>query len=362
MHIRETIHPTFGWCPNAPVIRTAPDILGSLTASVNPLEPDPGAGGTGRFYRGIRLAAGSAKFLVRNKQLLWFSLLTSLVILFMFISVFSLIVSTSYPYKAISYPVFLALVFAVQLIEVFCLYFLLTAIIMSVSSGLSGKPVTVREELSRVKVHTRSILVWSIIMAVVGTALYAILLQYDYDPIMGLSLLLGQFPFDYVLRPETLGPGPIRGDSHIMSAVTFTFFAMIMNFMLFVFTLFVIPAMIFEKKKLIGAVRESFSLAKRSWADILSCFLVFGLVLLAVSLVSLIFHIGYHLVSYGSMFYVFFWYQGGWIAGAALYILMWSIVALIIATLVGISLVGLYIYAKTGTLPAFLAPDRSDPA
>jgi hypothetical protein len=190
-------------------------------------------------------------------------------------------------------------------------------------------------------------------MAVVGTALYAILLQNYYDPLIGLSSLLGQFPFDYVLRPETLGPGPIRGDSHIMSAVTFTFFAMIINFVLFVMTLFLIPAMVFEKKNLAGAVRESFSLAKKSCADILSCFLVFGLALLAVSLASLIFPIGYHLVSYGSVFYVFFWYQGGWIAGAALYMLMWSIVALIVSTLVGISLVGLYVYAKTGTLPAF---------
>jgi hypothetical protein len=147
-----------------------------------------------------------------------------------------------------------------------------------------------------------------------------------------------------------------------MSAVTFTFFAMIINFILFVMTLFLIPAMVFGKKSLACAVRESFSLAKKSWADILSCLLVFGLVLLAISFASLIFQIGYHLVSYGSVFYVFFWYQGGWIAGAALYILMWSIVALIVSTLVGISLVGLYNCAKTGTLPAFLAPDRSDPA
>ncbi len=85
-----------------------------------PSDPIPG-GGPGWFYRGIRLAAGSAKFLVRNKQLLWFSFLTGLALLFMFVSVFSLIVSTSYPYKSVGYPVFLALLFAVQLVTVFCL-------------------------------------------------------------------------------------------------------------------------------------------------------------------------------------------------------------------------------------------------
>jgi hypothetical protein len=362
MHIRETIHPTLGWCPNAPVIRTAPAILVSSTGSVNQVGPDPGTGGPGRFSRGIRLAAGSTKFLAKNKQLLWFSFLTGLALLFMFVSVFSLMVYTSYPYQPIDFPTFLAALFAIQLVTVFCLYFLLTGIIMSVSSGLSGKPVMVLEELSRAKVHLRSILGWSLIIAVSGTVLYAILLQYYYDPIIGLSSLLGKFPFQYVLRPEVLGPGPIRGDSHVMSAVTFTFFAMIMNFILFMFTLFVIPAMVFEKKKLIDAVRESFLLAKKGWAEILFCFLVFCLVLLAVSFASLIFQIGYHLVSYGSVFYVFFWYQGGWIAGAALYMFIWSIVALIVSTVVGISLVGLYTYAKTGTLPAFLGSDRSDPA
>ncbi len=353
MHIRETIHPYLGWCPNAPVIRNAPAIFVSSTPTANPVGSDPGTGGPGRFYRGIRLAAGSTKFLVKNKRLLWFSFLTGLALLFMVVSVLSLMVYTSYPYQPIDFPTLLAGLFAIQLVTIFCLYILLTGIIMSVSSGLSGKPVMVLEELSHAKAHLRSILGLSIIMAVLGTALYAILLQYYYDPLMGLSSLLGQFPFQYVLRPEVLGPGPIRGDSHVMSAVAFTFLAMIMNFILFVMTLFLIPAMVFGKKSLAGAVRESFSLAKKNCADILSCFLVFGLGLLAVTLASLIFPIGYHLVSYGSVFYVFFWYQGGWIAGAALYMLMWSIVALIVSTLVGISLVGLYVYAKTGTLPAF---------
>jgi hypothetical protein len=342
-----------GWCPNAPVIRTAPSILVPSKITTKPGGSDPGAGGPAQFYRGIRLASGSTKFLARNKQLLWFSFLTGLTILFMFVSVFLLLVSTSYPYHGISYPVFLSMLFAIQLVTIFCLYFLLTAIIMSVSSMLTGKPVTVRQALSRAKVHLRSILGWSIIMAMVGTALYAILLQYYYDPIIGLSTLLGQFPFEYVLRPEMLGPGSIRGDSHVMSTATFTFFAMITNFLLFVITLFVIPAIIFEKKNLMGAVRESFSLAKKSWADILSCFLVFFLILIAVSFTSLIFQVGYQLISYDTAFYVFFWYQGGWIAGAAVYMLMWSIVALIVSTVVGISLVGLYSYAKTGTLLAF---------
>jgi hypothetical protein len=334
----------------------------SSAPTANSVGSDPGAGGPGRFYRGIRLAEGSTIFLVRNKQLLWFSLLTGLALLFMVVSVLSLMVYTSYPYEPIDFPTFLAGLFAVQLVTVLCLYFLLTGLMMSVTSGLSGKPVMVLEELSRAKVHLRSILGWSLIMAVLGTALYAILLQYYYDPLIGLSSLLGQFPFQYVLRPEVLGPGPIRGDSHVMSAVAFTFFAMIMNFILFIFTLFVIPAMVFEKKKLIDAVRESFSLAKKGWAEILFCFLVFCLVLLAVSFASLIIQIGYHLVSYGSVFYVFFWYQGGWIGGAALYMFIWSIVALIVSTLVGISLVSLYTYAKMGTLPAFRVPDRSDPA
>jgi hypothetical protein len=352
--VSERIHKWMCWCPMAPDMRTASGELSTPRVTAKFLEPDGGTGGPGRVYRGVRLAAGSTKFLAKNKRLLWFSFLTGLAILFMFVSVFSLMVYTSYPYPEINYPAFLTLVFAIQLVTLFFLYFLLAGIILNVSSGFSGKPVTVREGLLRTKVHLRAILDWSAMMAILGTVLYAILLQYFYDPVVGLSSLLNQFPFYFVLRPEILGTGPIGGDSHVLTAVNFTLFAMITNSVLFVLAPFVIPAIIFEKKNIARAVRESLALTKKSRAEILSCILVFCLVLLAVSLTSLIFRVAYHLVSFDN---VFFWYQGGWIASAALFMIVWTIVALIISTIVGISLAGLYTYAKTGRMNELFIDD-----
>jgi hypothetical protein len=346
--LSETIHTWMGWCPNASYMQTVSTHSTHVQVTVHPLEPDGGAGGAERWYRGMRLAIGSTKILARNKRLLWFSFFTGLALLFMFIAERSLLVYGSYPYPEIEYPLWLALVFGIQFVTVFCLYFFLAGIITSISSMLSGKPVILHGEISSARSYLRSIAGWSVVMALFGTAIYAILLQYYYAPLIALSELIYQFPFYFILSPEILGTGPIGGDSHVLSAVTFTLFAMIAYFAFFLLTLFVVPVIVFEKKNLSRAVAESFLLAKTCRAEILSCFLVFCLVLLAVSLASLIFRVAYHVVSFDD---VFFWYQGGWIASAALYILVWSIVALIVSTVLGISLAGLYTYAKTGRIP-----------
>jgi len=347
-HVAEIIHKWMGWCPNAPHMHTASTDISTPRVTTQLLEPDGGAGGVGRIARGTRLAVGGIRILFRNKQLLWYSLLTGCAILFMFVAYRSLLVYGSYPYPAIVYPVWLALVFCIQLVTVFCLYFLLAGIIMSVSPGLNGKPVTLHASISGARSHLRSIAGWSVILALLGTALYGILLQYYWYPITALSELIYQFPFYFIFSPEILGTGPIGGDSHVLSAVTFTLFTMIANFVFFLVTLFVVPLIVFEKKQLFRAVAETVSLTKKIWGEILVCFCIFCLILLVVSLASLIFRVAYHIVSFDDLF---FWYQGGWIASAALYMFVWCCFAIIGSTVVGISLAGLYAYAKNGRVP-----------
>lgn len=348
----EIIHKWMGWCPNTPYIHTASTELSIPQVTTQLLEPDGGAGGAGRIARGTRLALGGIRILFRNKQLLWYSLLTGCAILFMFVAEQSLLEYGSYPYPPIAYPVWLALVFGIQLVTVFCLYFFLAGIIMSVSPGLNGKPVTLHARVSGAGSHLRSIAGWSVILALVGTALYGILLQYYWYPISALSELISQFPFYFILRPEILGTGPIGGDSHVLSAVTFTLFTMIANFVFFLVTLFVVPIIVFEKRQLFRAVAESISLTKKIWGEVLVGFFIFCLILLVVSLTALIFRVAYHIVSFDDLF---FWYQGGWIASAALYIFVWCSIAIIGSTVVGISLTGLYSYAKNGRVPELFA-------
>ncbi|MCX6690256.1 MAG: hypothetical protein NTZ39_11310, partial [Methanoregula sp.] len=273
--VAEIIHKWMGWCPNAPHMHTASTELSTPQVTAQLLEPDGGVARAGRIAQGTRLAVGGMRILFRNKQLLWYSLLTGCAILFMFVAYRSLLVYGSYPYPAIAYPVWLALVFGIQLVTIFCLYFLLAGIIMSVSPGLNGKPVILRAGVSGARSYLRSLAGWSVILALVGTVLYGIILQYYWYPITALSELIYQFPFYFILRPEILGTGPIGGDSHVLSAVTFTLFTMIVNFVFFLLTLFVVPLIVFEKKRLFLAVSETVSLTKKIWGEILVCFCIF---------------------------------------------------------------------------------------
>ena len=354
--IAEIIHEWMGWCPNAPALRTTSTMLTTPPVTVNPLEPDGRAGGSGWIVRGISLATGSIKTMMRNKQLLWFSFLTGLVMLFMIAAEFSLRVYGSYPYPEIGYALWLALTFIIEMITVFCIYFLLAGLILSQYQNSSGRPATLREGLSSARSHVNSIAGWSVVMALLGTAVFALSLQtlyygYPYNgylPSMFYAMI-NQFPFNFLLLPEVYSTGPIGGSFNVSSTVTLTLFSTMINIIFFILTLFVLPVLVLENKRLPGAVAESISLSKKVWGEIISCFLIFGLILLVISLTSFIFRIAYGVVSPDMLL---FWYPNeGWIAGAGLYMLVSCILMVIGSTAVGISLFGLYTYAKSGRMP-----------
>ena len=88
LNFSDIIRKYTGWCPNAPAIRTAPSVLIVPPDMVNPAQPGSGGttGGPGRIRRGIGIATGSIKTLVRDKKLLWFSFFAGLVILFLILA------------------------------------------------------------------------------------------------------------------------------------------------------------------------------------------------------------------------------------------------------------------------------------
>jgi hypothetical protein len=347
--ISEIIQKWTGWCPNAQTIRTSSTILSTPPFTLHPAQPDGGAGGSGRIARGAGLVAGSIKTLIRDKQLLWFSLLTGLVMLFMFTAAYTLHVLGTYPCPMLGYPVWLTLAFAIELITVFCINFLLAGLILSVSQKKSGRISTFREGLVQAKSHWQSIAGWSLGMAVAGTALVVMEFQYFGDYNFTIFQVMNQFPFNFILLPEHYHIGPIGGPYHIFSAVTFTIYAMIINLILFVLTLFVVPAIVLENKRIPAAIAESISLFKKTWGEIIICLLLFGLILLGISLTSLMFRLVYGIVSPEMLL---FWYPGdGWITGAALYMLAWCILAFIGSTAIGIATRNLYSFGKTGRMP-----------
>ena len=64
---------------------TTPPVIAALQAAILS-DPEGGAGGSGLIDHGITLATGSIRTLIRNRQLLWFSFLTGLVLMFGLVS------------------------------------------------------------------------------------------------------------------------------------------------------------------------------------------------------------------------------------------------------------------------------------
>jgi hypothetical protein len=347
MHNNEIVKRYMGWCPNAPAVRTASTILSLPPVTLHTAEPDGGSGRSGRIDRGIKIAAVSVKILNRNKNLLWFSFLTGLVLAFMFTAQYGVRLLGTYPYDAIDFPRWLVLTFAINLVSVFCLTVLLAGQLLSLSSGDPGRSASFREGLFRTKKYLKPLFAWSVIIAVFGTTIYTLISNFQVIP-FNLYPVLDQFPFNFILLPEFHSRGPIGGTYAILTGVTFMILATMINLVLFILTLFVVPLLVFENRRLQDAVFGSFSLMKNVWGEMLVCFLIFGLVLSGVSLASLLFGVVYGVVAPHMLL---FWYPGiAWIAAAVLFMVALCALAVIIATIAGITTFNLYSYGKTGRI------------
>ncbi|MDP2797560.1 MAG: hypothetical protein Q8N94_08650 [Methanoregula sp.] len=347
-HVSEIIRRHLGWCPQAPTLHTASTVLSTQPVTVNPLEPDGGAGGSGRIGRGTRIAIGSIKTLIRNKQLLWFSFLTGLVMAFMFIIQYGLHLLGTYPYYVIDLPRWLVLTFVIDLVSVFILTVLLAGLVLSISPGECGGPVSFRKGLSRTKGYLRPLTNWSVLIALLGTAIYV---PFHYFGYMRFTLypVLDQFPFNFILFPEVYSTGPIGGTYAILSAVTSIVVVSGINIILLLLTLFVIPLLVLENRRLPEAVAGSATLMKKVRVELSACFLLLILLVSVAAMTSLLFRVVYGVIAPDMLL---FWYPGDtWIAAAVLYMLLLCGIIFVISTIAGIAAVNLYTYAKTGRLP-----------
>jgi hypothetical protein len=346
--LSEIIRKGMGWCPNAQMIKTAPVVFSTPPAIVHPLEPDGGPGGSGRIGRGIQVVTESIRTLVREKQLLWFSVMTGLVIAFMFMAQYTLRVLDTYPYDMISDSLWIVLTFTIEMVSLFFIFYLLAGLVLSRPTERRGMGISIREGLLKAKAYVRPLVVWSGIISILGTGIY-LLIRSSADLMM--SSLMLRFPFGYIVTPEAYGIGPIPGTYFILYASYSTLLMMTINVILLVLTLFVVPVLVLERKTLYGAIGESVRLMKKSWGEMLVCFLIFGVILIAFTSLSGIFQIIFDAVSLNGPFWYEFYYKGGWGAVAAAYITAWIGLVLIGATLAGIAIRNLYRYATTGQIP-----------
>ena len=309
-----------GWCPNADSrpLRTAPAILSTPPVTLHPAGPGGGAGGSGRIDRGFSLFFGSIRILTRNRQLFWFSFLTGLLLLIGLVTTIALqlfsgtdpltggsLVAGSVILIAKGSFAWLALTFAAQLISVFCALFLMAGLVTCVSRLFSGRAATFREGLSTAGNHVGSITGWAAVFAIIGT------IQ---------SVILDQYPGNFSLV--------------IISGIIIV--------LLYLVTIFVIPIFVFEDKSLIGAIAGSLSLFRKTWGEILLCCFLFGLFFFAVAFVSILPVAGIGFPSGNPLFLGI---------TIALFEFVLLIAIIIGMTMIGILLMGLYTFAKTGRIP-----------
>jgi hypothetical protein len=328
-HLSELFRKYRAWCPNSDArpLRTAPPVLATPPVTLNPAQPGGGAGRAGRIDRGIKLTTGSIRLLFRNRRLLWFSLLTGLVMVFSLVSTLYLqfISGTDlFPWTNLatgpasvmitygSLP-WIALTFIIGLTSTFFTYYLLAALIACVSLIDSGRTATVRDGLVQARQYRWQLFSWAAIGAFIGTV------------------------SSFFMTPATTTSGAIGNlGIHFIVAFTVCFYFL---------TLFVVPLLVLASEDLVTAIAGSLSLFRKVWAEILVCFIIYFLIVFVVVLTSLapMIAIGFS----GSATSV-----SAAVAVVVAYMLVILILLFIGSTILGITITGLYLYGKTGTIPA----------
>ncbi|MGB7788566.1 hypothetical protein [Methanoregula sp.] len=299
-----------GLCRKAPTFHTAPAIL--VNDPVTAL-PAPPAGNVsparrGRIRDGISIATGSLMATFRDRQLLWFTLLSGLVMLFLILAQgWSITHVAMTPSFSLDIPVGDSTLFIdlqnqlvalpsgnssiiidlrVFLMEMICLsgFILILACLVLYRNGNRGKTaVTVHEGCAIVRASFWSLTALSVGMAFVATIVFVFIShsQFFGSIVHGITMALFWLPYEYY------HPGGFFSVLYT-SANFFALEIMAINSLLFLAALYLVPAIVLEKKGLIPALAGSVTLFRRTWREVLGCILVFGFIVLGVAAVGVV--------------------------------------------------------------------------
>jgi hypothetical protein len=353
------VHWWLGLCPKAPVNRVSLTSFGDHSEPIHGL-PDGGGGGTGSIRRGIGAALSGMRTLNRNRQLLWFTLLAGLVLAGNTIAqgAFGYITWTMIRSEA----QWVVLNFIIEFATLFCLVFLLTGLVLSISSKKEGH-ASFFEGLAGAKKYIEAIFVWSFVLALAGILLFSI---YFYSPgwfpriprndlfltisgtLYGWVNLLVEFPFNPTLANIFSDPSRYGGlsptfwiyPSGIIQALTFS----AINLFLFILTPFVVPLIVLEKKTPGEAVMGSFTLIKKNWDEAFACAVFLGVFACGVFLTYLLVQAASGMVTPDGV--VMVRPENIWIALALVYDSALFCFAIVMATVGGIAALEIYRNAK----------------
>jgi len=297
-----------GLCPRSPVLHAsipATGNAGGVLHSGQPGSDDGKASHPGRSIRcGIGIAAASIKTLIREKQLLWFSLLAGIVILFL-IAAEALIIAvtianseSSLPFLAgipvgNSFLVFDARLFILQMVCLSCFNLLLAGLILYRSRG-NAEFLTTRDALSAIRPHAGTIAALSTGMTVIGTFAETSIHQTLFfgKIVSGIDMAVFYLPYAYYI-PKLLE-----------AALHFSAIIIAITILQFLLALYVVPVIVLEKKKLLPALAGSAALMKRTWRELLGCGLMLGAIVLGVAAIALVIGQSPHLLNHDYDFFL----------------------------------------------------------
>ncbi len=296
IRISEIIHEWLGWCPNERIVKTSQPGISAPSLENPTILPDGGSSGSGRISRGKDVATGSIKILVRNRRLLWFSFLILLTFIATIITdLYIGFISGTNPFPGVMNSStiliaegslqWVALTCTAAFIENFVFFYLAAALIICVSRIPLGNSIIIREGLSRVWYHKRSLAGWTIIGAL-------------------LWISVGYYTIGFYL-----------------------------------ITVFALPSVVLDNKDLIAAIRESIFIFRRIWVETYVSFGIILLITLGFAFVTL-FYLGQVAFAYGLI-------NEGIIAG--MISLVVSVLMAIGLVVMGIATCILYTYEKNGS-------------
>jgi hypothetical protein len=299
-----------GLCPKSPAMHTTTAVLIGQPELVHPQTPD-GRGPAirpGRFRDGIRIAAASLEAMIRDRQLLWFTLLSGLVMLFLiFAQGWSITHIEMTPSSYLDIPVGDSTLYMdlqnqlvaldsgnsnlyidvrLFIMEMICLsgFILILAGLVLYRNGSPGKTaVTIREGWAAVRASFRPLVALSAGMALAATIMYPLIYnsQFFGSIVHGITMALFWLPYSYY---EPQGVFAVL----YASANFFALEIMVINSLLFLAAFYLVPAIVLEKKGLVPALAGSLTLFRRTWREVLGCILVFGFIVLGVAAVGLL--------------------------------------------------------------------------
>jgi hypothetical protein len=260
----------------------------------------------GTFSRSWQLIRETWHILVMDKEMLVFPLISGIVVLLIIASFILPLLFAGVLGSMLGIIGWLLLLFVFYFVTYFVVIFFNTALIAAAHIRLSGGNPTVRDGLTHAGGHLGQIAAWALISATVGLVLSAI-----------------------------RNRGGAAGS--IASGILGTAWSLI--------TFFVIPVMIFEEKGVIGAIKESISLFRRTWGENIVGSIGLSLVIIPAILMLCIV---IWAAAAGSAFLI---------PLAAVFVLLLGVTGVLYSALRGIFVAALYTYARTGSVPGGFSKD-----